>query len=127
MTRTMVLSDCGHPSAGPSGVLLQSSARMRSPISPPPAKKSKFLELGGDSLAMTHADHLDHFSLGYDAPPPAAIKIEKARVVKLSSRRRRHPRRLAGVCSASRAAIALCRWPNHPCAAGSTTPSSTNE
>src|ERR1700722_18227550 len=38
--RTIVLSDCGHCSRGPSGVLSQSSARMRAPISPPPLRKS---------------------------------------------------------------------------------------
>ena len=32
---------CGQPSTGPSGVFDQSSARMRSPISPPPARKSR--------------------------------------------------------------------------------------
>ena len=35
----MVLSDCGHPAGGPSGVVVQSSARMRAPNSPPPARK----------------------------------------------------------------------------------------
>ena len=30
---------CGHDSTAPSGVVDQSSARMRSPISPPPARK----------------------------------------------------------------------------------------
>ena len=48
----MVLSDCGHAAGAPSGVCDQSSRRMRSPISPPPARKSR---LGRSALAATLA------------------------------------------------------------------------
>src|ERR1700734_2804759 len=37
----MVFSDCGHKAGEPRAVLVQSSARMRCPISPPPARKSR--------------------------------------------------------------------------------------
>src|ERR1700685_4518275 len=37
MTPTQARSDCGHRSTGPRTVFDQSSARMRAPISPPPA------------------------------------------------------------------------------------------
>src|SRR4029453_14387682 len=36
MICTQILSDCGHCSSGPSGVVDQSNARMSSPITPPP-------------------------------------------------------------------------------------------
>jgi hypothetical protein len=36
MICTQILSDCGQCSSGPSAVVDQSNARMRSPISPPP-------------------------------------------------------------------------------------------
>src|SRR5580704_11259566 len=52
MTRTMVLSDCGHASGAPRGVCDQSSRRMRSPISPPPARKSR---LGRSAAAATRS------------------------------------------------------------------------
>jgi hypothetical protein len=35
--RTQARSDCGHCSTGPSTVVDQSTARMRAPMSPPPA------------------------------------------------------------------------------------------
>ena len=35
--RTQARSDCGHCSTGPSTVVDQSTARIRAPISPPPA------------------------------------------------------------------------------------------
>jgi hypothetical protein len=38
------LSDCGHWAAGPTELLDQSNARMRSPISPPPLKKLRSVE-----------------------------------------------------------------------------------
>src|SRR6185295_15157245 len=41
---TAVLRDCGHWAAGPTGLLDQSNARMRSPISPPPLKKLRSVE-----------------------------------------------------------------------------------
>src|SRR5580765_2579576 len=40
MTRTMVLSDCGHRRGAPRGLRDQSNARIRLPISPPPANSS---------------------------------------------------------------------------------------
>src|SRR5579863_3632800 len=45
----MVLSDCGHRSGTPTGVASQSNARMRAPISPPPARKLR-------STLGVHAD-----------------------------------------------------------------------
>src|SRR6202046_2323361 len=55
MTRTMVLRDCGQRSAAPRGVFDQSRARMRSPISPPPTKKSRRAlgKGGGLSIKVT--------------------------------------------------------------------------
>jgi hypothetical protein len=44
----MVLRDCGQPSGDPSGVRVQSSARMRAPIAPPPARNSR--PLGGGAF-----------------------------------------------------------------------------
>ena len=38
---TAVFRLCGHPAAGPKGVLDQSNARVRSPISPPPARNDR--------------------------------------------------------------------------------------
>src|SRR5690242_19571423 len=38
--RTMVFSERGQCSGGPSAVLDQSTARMRAPLSPPPARKA---------------------------------------------------------------------------------------
>ena len=38
--RTIVLRLCGHSAGGPSAVLDQSNARMRTPISPPLARKT---------------------------------------------------------------------------------------
>src|SRR5215472_996760 len=38
---TAVLRLCGQPATGPTGVVDQSKARVRSPISPPPARKAR--------------------------------------------------------------------------------------
>src|SRR5262249_21968568 len=45
MVRTTVLRLCGQSAIGPTGVLDQSKARVRSPISPPPASKASGSEI----------------------------------------------------------------------------------
>src|SRR5438128_579528 len=47
MMRTAVFRLCGQPSVGPSGVLPQLKERIRSPISPPPARKSSGARVSG--------------------------------------------------------------------------------
>jgi hypothetical protein len=55
---TVVLSDGGQSEGSPSGVADQSCARMRAPISAPPARKGEVIEgaLGSADSALTSAD-----------------------------------------------------------------------
>src|SRR5689334_3284076 len=46
---------CGHALTGPSGVVAQLRARMRSPISPPPASQSKRRVAGGIDVLLAGA------------------------------------------------------------------------
>ncbi len=52
MTRTTVLRHCGQSAIGPSGVWLQSKARVRSPISPPPARQARGSRSGASSSSL---------------------------------------------------------------------------
>src|SRR5262245_14657950 len=64
MMRTQILSDCGHCSNGPSAVVDQSSARMRAPISPPPANTDS---ISGDRLMRSAMPGLQiPFIITYD-------------------------------------------------------------
>jgi len=56
MTRTMVLSDCGHCSGAPKVWEAQSRDRRRAPVSPPPVKKAREEELAGSTLTVLNLD-----------------------------------------------------------------------